>query len=201
MGTKDDILDHALRLFNRSGTRSVSTNHIASAMGISPGNLYYHYRNKEEILRAIFTRLAASLGEVWEISIGSGLDAGDLKAVLQSHLTLMGEYRFLCREIPALVVDDEELRQGYRKLRHERLVTIEQVLKALVDNGQIDDPGGTAALKGLAEAMWVLGFFWVANVELGGEEPGPLQTRRGVSAVLQVLRPLATDLARQSLAD
>ena len=56
MPNRERILDAALALFNDSGTARISTNHIAAAAGISPGNLYYHFQNKEEIIRALFER-------------------------------------------------------------------------------------------------------------------------------------------------
>ena len=50
VSTKEAIVITAIELFNEKGTAAVSTNRIAEAMGISPGNLYYHFRNKEEII-------------------------------------------------------------------------------------------------------------------------------------------------------
>ena len=49
MSTKDKIIHTSIELFNRHGERAITTNHIASHMGISPGNLYYHFKNKEDI--------------------------------------------------------------------------------------------------------------------------------------------------------
>src|SRR6266567_9198476 len=57
MNTKERIVETAIRLFNEQGTGAVSTNHIAQALSMSPGNLYYHFRNKEEIIRAILERM------------------------------------------------------------------------------------------------------------------------------------------------
>ena len=61
--TKSRILDKALELFNERGTANVTTNHIAEALGMSPGNLYYHYRNKAEIVRGLFARIIAAWSE------------------------------------------------------------------------------------------------------------------------------------------
>lgn len=52
--TYDRIIQESLKLFNEQGERSITTNHIAAHLGISPGNLYYHFRNKEEIVYQIF---------------------------------------------------------------------------------------------------------------------------------------------------
>jgi len=54
MKTKDKIILASLDLFNEKGERNVSTNHIAAHLGMSPGNLYYHFRNKSDIIYEIF---------------------------------------------------------------------------------------------------------------------------------------------------
>lgn len=50
---KREIVETARELFNRQGYNSVSTRDIAQAMGISKGNLTYHFRKKEDIIEAV----------------------------------------------------------------------------------------------------------------------------------------------------
>ena len=64
MSTKERILDASLALFNELGERKVTTNHIASHLQISPGNLYYHFKNKQAIIFALFERYEERVLEI-----------------------------------------------------------------------------------------------------------------------------------------
>src|SRR6266567_6576776 len=64
--TRGRILDTALALFNERGTAAVSTNLVAAEAGLSPGNLYYHFADKQEIIRALHDRYAAAHEDLWE---------------------------------------------------------------------------------------------------------------------------------------
>ena len=54
--TRDRILEAALRLFNDEGLPAVSTHRIAAELGISPGNLHYHFKTKRLIVVWLFRR-------------------------------------------------------------------------------------------------------------------------------------------------
>ncbi|HEY5975523.1 MAG TPA: TetR/AcrR family transcriptional regulator, partial [Geobacteraceae bacterium] len=94
--TKSRILETAIELFNDKGTKAVTTNHIAAALGISPGNLYYHFRNKEEIIRAIFDQMdRVGLGDYGEIIAKN--PAGSLAAMEETFMMIQRfnwRYRF-----------------------------------------------------------------------------------------------------------
>ncbi len=51
--TREDILKTAKELFNERGYNAVSVRDIADAVGISKGNLTYHFKKKEDIVEAI----------------------------------------------------------------------------------------------------------------------------------------------------
>ena len=63
--TKDRILQISLQLFNERGERLVTTNHIAAELGISTGNLYYHFRNKQEIIKELAQQYQADAHAQW----------------------------------------------------------------------------------------------------------------------------------------
>lgn len=89
MKTKDKIVYAALELFNEHGERTITTNHIAAHIEISPGNLYYHFRNKQEIVREIFALYSAELIERFTPLQGQQESLVLLKHYLDSIFNLM----------------------------------------------------------------------------------------------------------------
>ncbi|SFN13468.1 transcriptional regulator, TetR family [Chryseobacterium oleae] len=57
MKTKDKILSKALELFNENGYNNITTRHIAAGLNISAGNLHYHFKHSEDIIKILFSEL------------------------------------------------------------------------------------------------------------------------------------------------
>ena len=75
--TKEAILKTSLALFNNEGEHAVSSVDIASVMGISPGNLYYHYKGKEPIIRELFADFEVEIRQVLSAPINEPLALQD----------------------------------------------------------------------------------------------------------------------------
>ena len=81
--TRDRIVAESLALFNGQGERNVTTNHIAAHLGISPGNLYYHFRNKQMIIAELFAQYEAQVDSFLRLPEGRALT---VEAVSYTHL-------------------------------------------------------------------------------------------------------------------
>src|SRR5215216_5193871 len=130
MSTREKILDTALALFNKNGTATVSTNHIAEAAGMSPGNLYYHFHNKEEIIRALFERLHAANAAGFELPIGKQPSLHDLQEFIRFNYKTLWQYRFAYRELVALLRSDPKLKNRFVEVRQRGLEGFRQLVNA-----------------------------------------------------------------------
>lgn len=189
MKTRDRILDKAIELFNESGTGPVSTNHIAEALGISPGNLYYHFRNKEEIIRAIMERLFALWDEVFSIPGDRAPTLEDLRQLIQINFATLWDYRFVYRELIALLRRDPQLQRRYIEIRQRGFDGFRELFDAFVSAGVIARPAEPATVTKLAELCWLVSEFWVASLEISGQTVGQQQMLHGVELMMQVLTP------------
>lgn len=190
METKDRIIHNAIKLFNQKGTKSVTTNHIAAAAGISPGNLYYHFRNKEAIIRAVFDRIV----EFTETgsSYGSGFrvrpSIENMEAVFMRVLTLHWKYRFLYREFNALLNRDKDLKASIIRDQKKRLTEIRDSILAFIEAGIFRDMD-ESEIEFLKTSLWIIGTYWHSYLESGGKKITIARVEEGIDMMRKLLRP------------
>lgn len=116
MKTKERILLGALELFNANAASEVTTNDIARALNMSPGNLYFHYKNKEQIIRELFKRLASETSLIWkpQTKLAKKNEKIQLVDFIDKNLQLYWKYRFFHRELYTLRKKDPELSKLWR---------------------------------------------------------------------------------------
>ncbi|MGX9419469.1 TetR/AcrR family transcriptional regulator [Vibrio sp. RC27] len=138
MKTKEKIVVAALELFNQQGERNVTTNHIAHNLSISPGNLYYHFRNKQEIVRAIFANYSVELLERFSPIYGQHESLSLFKHYLDSIFTLMWKYRFFYSNLPEILRRDEQLHLEYIEVQNQLRDNLVKIIDTFVEMGLLE---------------------------------------------------------------
>ena len=190
MSNRERVLEAALSLFNEQGTGAVSTNHIAESAGISPGNLYYHFRNKEEIIHALFERLFAAWGEAFQLPDDQAPSLADLDAMIAANYELIWEYCFAYREQAALLRNDPELQERYLTVRRRGYEGFAALIDAFVAAGVLSRPADSQELAVLTELCWIVSEQWPVNLELSGRPFDADGIMEGAALMRWILRPL-----------
>ena len=100
--TRDRILEASLQLFNEGGLAVVSTNRIATEVGMSPGNLYYHFKNKERIVDSLVRRFELR-AEPIAVSLPTVRSVDDLWLSLHLMIEVIHAFRFVFRDADFLI--------------------------------------------------------------------------------------------------
>ena len=179
-------MDAACGLFNDRGTATVTTNQIAAEAGLSPGNLYYHYADKQAIIRALFARYAAAHEGRWHGNAAAVPDLDALREGIAVSMAVAWDYRFFAREMLALLRADPELAATYHEIYERHLDEWHALGERLVADGLVRPPSSPHTLRNLNEALWLVAEGWLpfldANRRAGGREadrPGSRPRVRG----------------------
>jgi len=174
--TKERILLVALELFNDKSSSFVTTNHIAKAMGISPGNLYYHYNNKEDIVRTIWLELSAKMDSIWENLVSDSPDE-DLADYFFKLFKIFYTYRFFWIELTVLLEKDKELSRLYRERLARVLEKYYKVMDIWVEKGMVDKERFERDKHLILENTLFIGQFWInyCHIHKGYVEPDDMK--------------------------
>ena len=186
--TKNNILQKAIELFNESGTAFISMNALAEALGISAGNLQYHYRNKEEVIRAIYELMFNDWEKIY-VSMDESFSAETLRMILKGNFELVWKYRFFYREYAALLRNDKLLSKRFREVQEQRLAEQETLINLLAAKGGVRGASNSKEIKNVVLIGWVLGNTWLSYVESTGKKITQTELEEAVEMMILHYQP------------
>jgi len=200
LSTRDHLLEVARELFNVHGYSQTTLATIAATAGVAEGNLWYHFRAKEDLVAAVLDELTARRDASFATLDGDAPAWRNCLAFLVSVHRDMQRYRFLLRD-HLQVFADRDSANGQRVLAFQRqqFARLREVLEAIADDGGFRQP--PPDLDELARSLWIVGRYWtafLADLE-GVHMPDHDQQRRGLLQHLSLLRPHLTAAANREL--
>jgi len=194
--TRDRILLTARELFNAEGALALSALDIATALGVSPGHLYYHFKGKPEILAALLEAYEAEVSQVLTAAVAECAGEAATIQTLWTHVHILTEEaweaRFVYREAGGLVLKYPALAPRLRHIAALIRTALRAMLDALEAAGAI--AGTPEALDGLSRLMTTGVGFHALQLELEGD-PGPPRARIARAAAQIMLLPVALTTA------
>ena len=122
MKTRDKILHKSLALFNELGEPNVTTLLISDELDISPGNLYYHFKSKTDILTEIFGWYELEMNQLLEAP-STEADIEDQWFFLHLIFENIAKYRFIYKDVVNVLERYEEIKQRFKKIILKKRMT------------------------------------------------------------------------------
>lgn len=186
MKTKDRILDVSVELFNKNGVVAITTNHIAKAMNISPGNLYFHYDNKEEIIGELFRRMCKETYKIWSPKHISSMSPVQF---VEENFDVYWKYRFFHREMYALRRKDPILAKMWKNHMEKMMKLMKVLYRHWVADGKMVQIKNDKELLYVFESLLAMATTFLQFFESTEKLAGKLSVHRGKTHLVRLLLP------------
>lgn len=195
--TRERILETSLGLFNRSGAPHVTTADIADEMNISPGNLYYHFRNKDEIIGELYAAFEARVLPLYADPAGRKISVEDFWLWLHVLFERMWEYRFLYRDLAELASRNRKLGLEFGKLLRQGSATVVELCRGMVEAGTMN--ASDREIAALSQNIVLVATYWQSFDRISrsaSANPDDTDVGRAAYQVLALIAPYLVGDAR-----
>jgi AcrR family transcriptional regulator len=158
--TRERILELSLRLFNEFGEPNITTTVIAEEMTISPGNLYYHFRNKDDIVNSLFVQFEAEIERMLAVPADRRPNIEDVWMYLHLMFELVWRYRFFYRDLSDLLSRNRKLELHFKQIVAHKIKVARQLCIGLRGDKALE--AGDLEIDALATNMVVVATYWLS---------------------------------------
>jgi AcrR family transcriptional regulator len=158
--TRERILELSLRLFNEFGEPNITTTVIAEEMKISPGNLYYHFRNKDDIVNSLFTQFETEIGRMLSVPADRRPNVEDVWLYLHRMFEIIWRYRFFYRDLSDLLTRNRILELHFKQILSHKTKVAQQLCTGLRNDNALE--ASDMEIDALATNMVIVATYWLS---------------------------------------
>lgn len=166
MKTKDRILATSLLLFNERGLSQVTLRTIAKEMGISQGNLNYHFKKRQDIIEGLYFQLVGRMDEIFQDLVTKEVD---ILLLFESNRGVLGafyDFRFFMLDFVQIMRENPSIREHYLQLQKVRIGQFQQTVMILQEKGLVRAEEFEDEFDHLYQRMSIVGDFWLSAVTI-----------------------------------
>lgn len=195
--TRERILETSHAMFNAKGEPNVTTNHIADELGISPGNLYYHFRNKDDIVERLFARYEQRIDDALLIPEGRLPNLEDVWLQLHLVFECMQEYCFLYRDLVDILARNRKLKFRFARIMTRAGESATAMMRGLAEAGVMC--ASESEIRAVSENVLLVTTFWLSFHAVRGATDATPDLGRGIHQVMVLIAPFLREEERAHL--
>lgn len=198
-GTARQILEHARAAFNERGAAGVSIREIARDLGISPGNVSYHFATKDALLTALVEDMHRANSARVEAHPGP-LDFAEVDRIFRAIMERDLENRWLMHDAVGFLAARPQLRSLHERMQRTREDRVSGIVGRLIAARLLDPPRTKLALPTLRIQIFTQVFFWLpAAILIAPNEDPRERLDAHARAALALFLPCCTPAGRREL--
>ena len=197
--TKHKILIKSLKLFNTKGVSNISLRAIADEVGISVGNLQYHFKKREDIVEALYFQLVAEIDTVFVLSTDDLLKSF-LNISIEIYKILY-EYNFFFLDFVTITRSNQKIKNHYSKLSKRREVESLKFVAVLIKNGLFREELLKNEYRCLFKRIEVISNFWFSSILIQADVLTKDSIQEYSILISQSIYPYLTEEAKNQYAN
>lgn len=182
---KQEIIQAAKKLFNERGYNEVSTQDIANAMGISKGNLNYHFKRKEDIIEAVVEEMHSHY-----VKPEPPATLEELNEFFLRSQKVVKENAFYFWHYTQLAQTSEKIKNIQSKVIKNNDALFLEAFKLLNESGSFRNEEYSGQYKQLIQAIMLICIHWIPHSKL---VEGMGANEDFLDCVWAIIYPLLTD--------
>ena len=166
--TKEIIIQAATQTFNKYGFGVVSLHELAQKIGISRGNLTYHFKDKEVLLEAIANEMWQKI-ETQRNQSRQFPSFQNLHNEVQLYYRFQKEYAFIF--LDTHVLNHPLIKKRFREITQQTIQDNKAAIAFAIKMGNMKPEPLPGIYANIAFITWMLSFFWLSQQIIRGEKP------------------------------
>jgi len=190
--TRDRILDTSLALFNSLGEPNVTTLLISDEMDISPGNLYYHFKSKGDIVEELFQHYEEEVLDLLAVPEDVDISLDQQSFFLHLLFETVARYRFIYQDLVNVLSRYDQLQTRFRRLLKKKTAAFRIICESFRRQGKMEIDG--EQLDSLCEQLTLTACYWGSFDTLSHlDDRDSVDPGRGVYQMMHLVIPYLAD--------
>ncbi|CAM1372233.1 TetR/AcrR family transcriptional regulator [Tenacibaculum xiamenense] len=190
--TKDRILETAIFLFNEQGLSKVTLRTIAAEMGISQGNLNYHFKKREDIIETIYFEMVKQINKEIELLITNKIELKLLFNLNRTIAHIFYEYRFFMLDFMQIMREHSKIKKHYVLLTRIREQQFLEIFNDLISRDFVREEQLENEYLNLYKRIQIIGDFWFSHASIESQL-NPSKISFNNELIMQTVFPYLTD--------